>query len=527
MSGLEIFGAVLGLYPILVTLAITYKKMRGNDPEASLLVRKMKYVEMFYDQTCWALLESAVSHQEARRLLRGSSQGQIDHSLWKDPTLQKKLATRLGEVKHAWVKEVLVDMNASLEKVKTDLTNMCRGTEGFHRIRSGFRRTVANMPGSSVRERIKHIKDWNTYLRSLLNDTPFMIPRHEYDRQQQTVTIGTLPPSRGPQELFKAIRDAYTCDCKRGHLIGVGCYCAACSLSPTNRHDLHSEVEWEFSLACPSSSPATTVLLDSIPQSDDNAATIQDLCSLVSDAATTVSSYREVIIDPPNAGNTYTMKVTNGSTQYFAELLQPGNGLSPKDKFELAHKLSLAVVQLCQTPWVSKSWTWTDVCVQTVTASNQTASRVDIPIRVIYLLREIYSPSASNCENTIPNRPALQCRPDNDPFLTKLGLALIELGLGKSMQEIRAEYPNLRQMENDMEDLANLCAANYLLQENRIRHEATTKYEEVVNICINRRFRDQEGRSRHLESVDEAFVAYFWDMILMPLLDVYNLYVES
>jgi hypothetical protein len=126
MSGLELLGALLGLYPIIVDLANTYKEMKGTG--SAELSRDIMVAETVYNQTCIGILQSAVSPEELRRLAPGQGRGTIDQTLWAAPEIQEKLLARLGPSRSALTLELLTNMCSLLEQVNTELTNMCRGT---------------------------------------------------------------------------------------------------------------------------------------------------------------------------------------------------------------------------------------------------------------------------------------------------------------------------------------------------------------------------------------------------------------
>lgn len=89
MSGMEILGVILGLYPVIADLAKMYKRMKGSN--SNELNRTVVVTSAIYDATVRGLLASAVSQQEMRRL--APSRGPIDQKLWEDPVLQQKLLT--------------------------------------------------------------------------------------------------------------------------------------------------------------------------------------------------------------------------------------------------------------------------------------------------------------------------------------------------------------------------------------------------------------------------------------------------
>jgi hypothetical protein len=300
----------------------------------------------------------------------------------------------------------------------------------------------------------------------------------------------------------------------------------------------------EFCLASPveSETPhdsiSTTVFLESVPQTTAGASPIQNLCSLIRETPARLES-REVLIDTPNNGRVYRMKVTCCSTapsiRYLAELVQPGR-LSSRDKFELALRLSLAIAQLCKTPWVSGSWNCNDVCVTEAVVGNDKGHKDALEYAkgqgnsgstkfpVVFILRQIYSVTYD--DDTASQMTAVEATEvaqvlDDEPALTNLGLALIELVVGRSIQDMKVEY-NLDAIKDD--DLANLCTAKKMLNNGLIRNEASVMYESVVNACIKRQYIDHGGNARSLMSTHASFLSSFREAVLLPLFEVLKRY---
>jgi len=126
MSGAEIVGVVLGLWPIVITLAETYKNMKGTGSGA--LSSQVLIARTVYDQTMRALLSSVVSDQELGQLLdllpaSRAGQGQ---PTWATEELRAKLSAKIGEEKLSVVFDRLGDMESCLDKVKRELENMCK-----------------------------------------------------------------------------------------------------------------------------------------------------------------------------------------------------------------------------------------------------------------------------------------------------------------------------------------------------------------------------------------------------------------
>ncbi len=369
---------------------------------------------------------------------------------------------------------------------------------------------------------------------------PFIRTHQQFQEEAAAAFNASQTGGHQAKEFFDAIKETITCTCARAHVIGLGCYCTACAQPSCEPLTLHSTDEWEFCLAFPikaekPSDVSTMVLLESVPEDDiDASAAIRNLCSLIRDVATE-SEVRQVLIDTADNSRMYRMKATKvgadgkslPSIKYFAELTQPGNGLSTKDRLELALRLSLAIVQLCQTPWVSETWTWNDVCVSQVTPEEEEDDSENgcIKFPVMFILSEIYSvtydPDGASGLTAVAV-PRMADILDEEPVLTKLGLALIELAFEKSIQDIKEEMKMDGVVVED--HLANIYAAKRLLKNGKIRKEASKVYEGVVNVCIARQYIDREGTPKSLLSKHETFSTCFREEIILPLWNLWNKY---
>jgi hypothetical protein len=393
------------------------------------------------------------------------------------------------------------------------------------RVRTKVKMVLAMRPQSGLRERVRRIKKLNDDLRTVLNDRPFVTPYHQYRLESAAAFTGADHGGNRARELFEAIRDAYTCACGTAHVIGVGCYCAPCSQPFTGGHAaIHTTSEWDYCLAIPvkhetpADTSVTTVLLKSVPDSGGTATKLQDICAFTRQASTNSGSEaHEVLIDRPNDTRTYRMKVTivddttsadTPSIKHFAELIQSSDGFSTKKRLELALRLSLAIVQLCQTPWVSETWKWNDVCVKDC---------------VIFILREMHSVAVD--AGAVSVMTAVGAPPpsdvlDGEPILTKLGLALIELAIGKPIEQMKEDY-HVSALDDN---LANIYTAKMLLRDGKIRDEWSVTYEKAVEACIDRRYVDKDGNAKSLLSKHSSFISSFREAIIVPLLVVWKWY---
>jgi hypothetical protein len=120
----------------------------------------------------------------------------------------------------------------------------------LRQFRTTMKETMANMPQSDMRERVKHIRRLNDDLRALLDDMPFITPHQHFQqvsvqKSMSLITVNTSQQSeRGAQDFFEAVKKTFSCTCARAHVIGVGCYCVACSRPSAEDLSTHSGNDW-------------------------------------------------------------------------------------------------------------------------------------------------------------------------------------------------------------------------------------------------------------------------------------------
>ena len=125
MSGWEVIGLVLALYPIVETAVKLYGEAKPGHT-ASCLIRKLKTEALIYDQFVRNLLEPVLPTSVIERLLDRSSSDLA--ATWRDGELHKELLDRLGPIKSSHLLDLLVDMNKRLKALEIELTNISRGT---------------------------------------------------------------------------------------------------------------------------------------------------------------------------------------------------------------------------------------------------------------------------------------------------------------------------------------------------------------------------------------------------------------
>jgi len=109
---------------------------------------------------------------------------------------------------------------------------------------------------------------------------------------------------------------------------------------------------------------------------------------------------------------------------------------------------------------------------------------------------------------------------DEEPHMTKLGLALIELALRRSIQDLREDvgYYDMDVLEN----IADICTVRKLAMDKKIREEVGENYKRVVDLCLGRRYVDSLGQTRSVVSKHESFLSSFRDNIVRPLYQMWK-----
>ena len=181
-------------------------------------------------------------------------------------------------------------------------------------------------------------------------------------------------------------------------------------------------------------------------------------------------------------------------------------GLSRKERMGLALGMSCAILQFYASPWIGASWTWRDFCIDKHNDSQ------------LFVTRKFYS--CRNRTSTSTNgKPSPLKFSDiiEEPILTKLGLALIELAIGKRLAELRMEDqpPTLDS------DLLDLSTAKELVRSGQILREEGRGYEEVVKACLFHKF-SCNSQFSNIDSSQPTFQTAVEQSIIEPLHKIWS-----
>lgn len=123
MSGIEVAGVILGLYPAIITALNVYRATKGGKGALSL-ARNLKTEEIIFGEFVHHLVAPNVSKADLVRLKTSASP---DLALWTDKTLQANMRARLGAEKADNVVGILKEMHELLETLQEELAPVAHG----------------------------------------------------------------------------------------------------------------------------------------------------------------------------------------------------------------------------------------------------------------------------------------------------------------------------------------------------------------------------------------------------------------
>jgi hypothetical protein len=124
MSGFEIVGLLLGLYPIVVDAVSVYKATKTGRAATSL-IRKLRIEEVIYRQFVHKLLAPNVEGEDIYQLYFNQQPPDIDR--WQAVALNQKLRLRLGSDKADLILQILREIDNLLKDLNTELSSISRG----------------------------------------------------------------------------------------------------------------------------------------------------------------------------------------------------------------------------------------------------------------------------------------------------------------------------------------------------------------------------------------------------------------
>lgn len=243
MSGFEVIGLVLALYPCLIDGLKAYKKFRSGQMIENL-VKSLKVEQLIYSEFVEAILQSAVSEAELIRLTNCVSEKELvrlDDSaspflrLWKATALQLSLNTYFGPEKGGILLSTIRDIQRELEAIERDVSGRvssprCGSTptkpsRSFMQGQSNYITRIAkdlrhSRRGSSFRERINQLHLYNERLNRLLAAKNVPMQRRLWNKAPPYAEISNQEYDTA--EVYEALRDSYRCECEGPHSAKLG-----------------------------------------------------------------------------------------------------------------------------------------------------------------------------------------------------------------------------------------------------------------------------------------------------------------
>ncbi|KAH8881846.1 hypothetical protein GQ53DRAFT_886462 [Thozetella sp. PMI_491] len=196
-------------------------------------------------------------------------------------------------------------------------------------------------------------------------------------------------------------------------------------------------------------------------------------------------------------------------------ILNKNQGVDQKHREALAFRLSAAILWLSNTHWVDRTWSWND-CTISIDQKNGSHPQSSSTSRIFYSLRlaveRLSQPSAA-WRIMAP-----------DPILTKLGLIIIELAFGQSLEQIREIECDIFAddiFEITDSDALDLLTAKRLLVLRRISEKFGLELEAAVSACINQQYR--ESISACVVDLDSGDPSYLESSVLAILAPLYQM----
>ncbi|KAE9378877.1 hypothetical protein N431DRAFT_478013 [Stipitochalara longipes BDJ] len=572
MSGFEVVGLLLGLYPLVVDAVNVYKATKTGRAATSL-IRKLRVEEVVYHQFVYKLLAPNVPGTDIYRLYL--NQELPDVGLWQEVALNQKLRIRLGAEKADIILDILREIESLLRDLNTYLSSISRGMEVLDKFRSSLRVAMYNKPQSSFQQRLARLNQCNKDLNRLLDGDDLHLSPSASSQSPRVEATSPQFLVRDCQEVIQLyqfiLREGYDCDCNDPHETNFGLNCPAHSalvaLPDFKGH------KWDFELVLPPSdrresgvselsvldeagvtsnddsandrvsrptrseigpndenlepphtrqrrrSISITEVKNRPPSEINNNSWFRDICSFVQNVNThdPTSEDHRGIIGKKTKRYKLSIKPDQGHVlediTTLEDLLKPSSKFLRKDRMQLALWLSCSILQFYHTGWIDNAWTSKDVGILSAKEEQQDENSQLIQL---FVTRRFYSARISTSEPTRQTLDNLESWYD-EPILTKLGFALIELAFCRQLSEIRNDTLH-KDVKDDSSDFTKMQTAIAVLDSGLLAREESPVYEAVVRACIKHQYPgDSSSGPKGLDSKDASFFDRAEESIIGPL----------
>ncbi|KAK0711892.1 hypothetical protein B0H67DRAFT_302600 [Lasiosphaeris hirsuta] len=491
MIDCSILGDILDLFPD-VTAAVDKYKAAKDDRESRNIARRLTSEATLYSQ--FASRISLLSNPPSIR----------------NDGLQQHVAEWLGPRRTELLTASLNEMQRLLRALMADLANTRRGTELLDKLGPREPSARSNAPKTALQKRLDRLSKLNMDLATYLLASQ-AVPLSFPGQPELATNVQSFfhHDRKKPAEAIQAITTAHNlkCDCQGPHLAGIRCACSKCNPGfeePEPRTD-----EWAFEVAFQSAAEQNCSQTNTRLAEDAPLATLVTEGKLVNLSVSPLSLGADNQIALPTS-------VAEGSTKTFMSLDDLSRSHKPlldqSKRMTLAFRLSSAVLQFIGTPWADEAFKSNDWVVATDSVQNDEPPNLFI-LRNLHTNRDLAKATPLTESNwRIASR---------EPTLVKLGLALVELALGRTLSDIRKEEPgflNRKETENYDPELLDLFTARKLLSLRYIAQTVSPDFQDVVSACITQQYRDRrDAKIKELDTSDVFFLEYATVAILMPL----------
>ncbi|MCJ1381136.1 hypothetical protein MMC17_004245 [Xylographa soralifera] len=549
MSGFEIIGVILGVYPIIVDALALYKATKAGK-RAAALTRNLKTESIIFGEFVYHLLAPNVSLDELTRLKDPKSP---DLELWKDVTLHASLKDRLGSEKAEVVVEILQEIHALLRSLEIELSAAPteQTIELLRKCRATIHNVKLNLPQSSIRDRLEELTAYNRQLQRLFTDRSIpsnatssnkAVPARRYLRRECSRAV----------DVYNAVCNGYQCDCESPHVANFGLP----RLSDNFQADSNGFIRnWQFEFlfavddrAIKDNGSALGLEIETLVatwsklrmdapivrelrgqhrrsicisecdriQIDGQQGHIPDLCIFLK----SLGSSAHISNTSPGilrlAEKQYQLRVPLSVQDFEVSpnivclddlLTSQRFPLSRQERINLALRLSYAILEFYSTPWIETCWTWKDFSID----KHNNAQ--------LFVTQKFYSSRSrtlSSCGQGSISSAVWAIH--GEPILTRLGFALIELAMGRRLSELRQKD----QYSNYDTDTRDFLTAQYLIDSGRIRQEESRDYEDVVKTCLNHEYLRMSDLIR-LDSKSPTFQDNVEQYVIAPLHKIWTI----
>ncbi|CZR52362.1 uncharacterized protein PAC_02239 [Phialocephala subalpina] len=584
MTGFEVIGVLLGVYPVVID-GLKLCKAVASGQGIRLLVDDLKDEEIRYTESLGHLFGTEfVNELQARQR---DAKTPISYPT---PRQQTNLEQRLGRSRTELICSTLEGMKNVLESMQRDIEKARAGEGLFKKEVGYYEKASRSLRQfkfirrkSTFRDRLLQLKKWNGRLRDHLNSQ--LLPSSTGSWRKPLPLIGFPRQESFVVDIYDAIHNGYQCQCDVPHPARLGL--PELSIS-TSRHTLTDDTNNSFKLIFPfedlsendtasitaaqtfkngslknpqfsasaedlaerfsrrlsiTSSTMTMTMTTTSSSSkskisrsrwlaikecpDVGTGHIEDLCKTVRalDAPGDLEHERIGVLSSRDKIYELRRTMTGQETSSFEETIDLDDLLASYQdtlfrnyRFGLALRLSYAVLQFYSTPWIEPNWSWKDFTI----AMNGDRPQKGDPL---FITHNFYSTRRQVAKSEAARSFGFWAGVGEET-LTRLGFALIELGLGRRLSELRQDgsiQADPRMVMTTDQDILDFWTAEGVLDSGLLFQEQGEDYEEVVRVLIKHEF-EENCEKKLLSSRKPSFYRDVERLVITPL---YGLWTDS